>query len=149
MPRMRRRRSPTRCREGDYGSVAASSVDVTVDDDETASTKVTLSVDPAEVGEEAGARSMTVTGTLDEAPRTSATRVTVSVGASDDEATEGTDYPAVADFALTIDAGKTSGTASFTLTPTDDQVDEEDEALSVSGTTTGLSVMGDHCDDQG
>ena len=39
---------------GDYGSVAAASVAVTVDDDETASTGVTLSVSPESLGE--GAR---------------------------------------------------------------------------------------------
>ena len=127
---------------GDYASATASKVDVTVDDDETASTKVTLSVSPASVDEDAEATTVTVTGTLDEAPRTSAASVTVSVGATGDGATEGTDYVSVADLTLTISAGQTSGTKAFTLTPTDDDVDEEDETLTVSGTTTatGLSV---------
>ena len=127
---------------GDYASVTAPNVLVTVDDDETASTKVTLSVSPASVAEDAEATTVTVTGTLDEAPRTSDAEVTVSVGATGDGATEGTDYVSVADLTLTISAGQTLGTKAFTLTPTDDDVDEEDEALTVSGTTTatGLSV---------
>ena len=46
------------------------------------------------------------------------------MGSSGDAAVEGTDYETVADLTLTIDAGETLGTASFTLTPTDDDVDE-------------------------
>ncbi len=129
---------------GDYGanSVTASSVDVTVGDNETASTTVALSVNPVSVDEDAGATSVTVTGTLDGAPRTADTVVTVTVGASGDGAAEGTDYTSVADLTLTVDAGETTGTATFTLTPTDDDVDEGDETLSVTGTTTatGLTV---------
>ncbi len=129
---------------GDYGanSVTADDVDVTVTDDETASETVTLSVSPASVDEDAESTTVTVTGTLDEAPFTTGTSVTVAVGDSGDAATEGTDYTTIADFTLTIAAGQTSGTATFTLTPTDDDLDEADETLSVRGTTTaaGLTV---------
>ncbi len=127
---------------GDYGtnSVTASSVEVKVDDDETASTAVALSVSPASVAEDAGATTVTVTGTLNGAPRTSATAVTVAVGAPGDAATEGTDYTTVTDLTLTIDAGETSSTATFSLTPTDDDIDEADETLSVKGTTTVTSL---------
>ena len=122
-------------------SVAGTTATI-VDDDET-SIQVALSVSPDSVAEDAGATVVTVTGTLDAAPRTSDTVVTVSVGASSDSATEGTDYGTVDDFALTIDAGATSGTATFTLTPEGDSVDEDDETLSVTGTTsTQLSVAG-------
>ena len=113
-------------------------------DDETASTKVTLSVSPASVDEGADSTTITVTGTLDHAPRTSATSVTVAVGATADTAIEGTDYTAVADFTLTISAGQATGTATFSLAPTDDEVDEvDDETISISGTTTaaGLNVV--------
>ena len=43
---------------------------------------------------------------------------------------------------LTIDAGLASGTAMFTLTPTDDDVDEVNETLTVEGSTAvaGLDV---------
>ena len=128
----------------DYGSVAAEDVVVTVNDDDTASTMVELTVSIEKVEEGAGAASVTVTGTLNEAPRASATTVTVSVGAPADAATQGTDYVTVAEFALTIDAELTSGTATFTLTPVDDDLDEEDEALAVAGTTTvpNLNVTG-------
>ena len=129
----------------DYGSVPADEVAVTVTDDDTASTTVELTVSIEEVDEHAGATSVTVTGTLNESPRTSATTVTVSVGAAaGDAATAGTDYALVADLPLTIDAGRTSGTATFTLTPVDDDLDEEDEALTVAGTAAvqNLDVTG-------
>ena len=129
---------------GDYGAngVTAAAVAVTVADDETASTAVALSVAPLSVDEDAGATTITVTGTLDGGTVATDTVVTVAVGASGDAAAEGTDYATVADVTLTIDAGETSGTATFTLTPTDDDVDEGDEALTVAGTTTGLTVAG-------
>ena len=97
---------------GDYGSngVTAADVAVTVDDDETASAKLTLSVEPPSVAEDAGETEVTVTGRLDGAPRTSATEVAVSVGASADTATEGMDYATVGELTLTIEAGATEGT---------------------------------------
>ena len=129
---------------GDYGanSVTANDIAVTVDDDETVSTQVTLTVNPASVSEDAGATEVTVTGTLNEGARAAATVVTVSVGDAGDVATEGTDYGTLGSVTLTIAAGSTSGTTTFTLVPTDDDVDEAGEALTVAGSTTatGLAV---------
>ena len=132
----------------DYNEASASDT-VTVQaagttDGRTYSTAVTLTVDPATVNEGAGATTLTVTGTLDEAPRTSDTTVTLSVGAGGDSAVAGTDYAAVDDLKLTIDAGQTSGTVTFTLTPTDDGIVEGDETLSVAGTASveDLTVTG-------
>ena len=132
----------------DYNEASASDT-VTVQaagttDGRTDSTGVTLTVDPATVNEGAGATTLTVTGTLDEAPRTSDTTVTLSVGAGGDSAVAGTDYAAVDDLKLTIDAGQTSGTVTFTLTPTDDGIVEGDETLSVAGTASveDLTVTG-------
>ena len=128
------------------GGYGANNVDgratlpVTVADDETASTEVRLSVNPSSVGESAGQTTVTVTGTLDGAPRLAATAVTVSVGASGDAAVAGTDYAAVDDFTLTITAGQSSGSATFVLTPTADDVAEADETLTVGGTVAGLEV---------
>ena len=65
---------------GDYGSETASDVAVTVSDDETVSTEVTLTVDPAAVDEGDDATTVTVTGTLNGGTRAAATEVTVSVG---------------------------------------------------------------------
>ena len=122
----------------DYGSnsVTADDVAVTVGDDETASTEVALTVSPASVAEAAEATTVTVTGTLNNAARTTDTTVTVTVGDGSDAATEGTDYATVGTVTVTIAAGLTSGTENFSLGPTDDAVDENDETLSVTGSTT-------------
>ena len=127
---------------GDYGSVAAASVDVTVDDDETASSGVTLTVSPESVGEEAGATTVTVTARLNGATRGDATPVAVTVGSG--TATSGTDFAAVTGFSISIPANTQSHTGTFTLTPTRDTVDEPDETVTVGGTTTvsGFAVTG-------
>ena len=69
---------------------------VTIVDDDTAATRVTLSAAPATVAEDAGATVVTVTGTLNGAAQITATEVTVSVASG--TATAGTDFAAVASF---------------------------------------------------
>ena len=70
----------------------------------------------------------------------SATEVTVSVGGG--SATSGTDYTAVENFKLTIAATESSGTGTFTLTPTQDSISEDDETIDVTGTAGGFTVTG-------
>ena len=111
---------------------------LTITDDDGAPTKVILSVDPSTVSEGDDETAVTVTGTLDGAALTTATSVTVSVAGG--TATAGTDFDTVNDFALTIAIGATSGTATFDLTPTDDETAEGSETLTVSGSTNGLNV---------
>ena len=48
----------------------------------------------------------------------------------------------MSDFTVTIGANATSGTGTFTLTPTQDLLVEGDETISVKGTATGLTVTG-------
>ncbi len=127
---------------GSATEVTVTGTTVTIDDDETESTGVTLSVNPTSAAENADSVVLTVIGTLDEDAFTSNKTVTVAVGASSDGATEGTDYATVSDVTLTIVAGNTADTATFTLKPTDDGLAEGDETLSVSGTSTGLTVTG-------
>ena len=118
----------------DYASVMAASVTVTVNDDETASTRVTLSVSPDTVDEGAGATTVTVTARLNGGTRGSDTAVTVTVGSG--TAVSGTDFTAVAGFTITIRANSPSQTGTFSLTPTGDTVDEPNETVKVSGATT-------------
>ena len=115
-----------------------------MNDDGTVSSAVALSVNPDSIVEGAGATTVIVTGALNGIARDEPTTLTLSVGAPEDTATEGIDYTVVNDVALTIDAGQTSGTATFTLTPTDDGVVEGDETLTVSATTgdEDLAVTG-------
>ena len=112
------------------------SADVTLTDDD--SSDLTLSLAPATVGESAAATTVTVTASTDGDTFKTNRTVTVSVGAG--TATSGTDYAAVADFDVTLTAGQTSGTATFTLTPTTDTLVEGDETITVSGTSADLTI---------
>ena len=123
------------------GVTQPSSPTLTIVDDESASTTVTLTVSPTSVPEDAtgAARTVTVTAELDGDPLRRTTQVTVSV--SGDTAVAGTDYTAVPGFTFAIAAGDTSGTGTFTLAPIDDNLDEPDVTVAVTGTTnSGLSV---------
>ena len=125
---------------GTATGLTVTAASLTLTDDETASMAVRLSVNPASVGEADGATAVVVTATLSGAVRGSATAVTVAVGDGGDSATEGTDYATVSDFTVTIGASSTSGTGTFTLTPTQDVLGEGDESIQVGGTATGLTV---------
>ena len=122
----------------DYGSVT-NNLPVTVTDNDTASTGIGLSLNPDSISEGGGATAIAVTAALDGAAQTVPTEVTVAV--ADDTATAGTDFAAVAGVTLTIAAGATSGAATFTLTPIDDEIAEEDETLEVSGTVTAGTTL--------
>ena len=129
-------------RSGGHGVTAPVPRLVTLADDDTASTRVALSVSQPSVAEDAGAVTLTVTGTLDGAARPRATTVSVTVG--DGTAQAPGDFAAQVVTALTIDAGQTSGTVDVTLTLVDDGVAEGAETVRVSGSTRafGLAVDG-------
>ena len=116
----------------DYEGMAADSVTVSILEAVAAMDhELTLAVAPAEVAESAGSTRITVTGTLNTALSQEAS-VTVAVTG---ETAAATDFAAAAPVTLTIAAGQSIGTASFTLTPVDDALDEANETLKVSGTT--------------
>ena len=125
----------------DVESLAVTGATVTIEDDEMESLSVALTVLPDTIAEDAGATTVTVTGELNNSARTVETVMTLTVGVSEDTAIEGTDYAAVSDLMLTISAGMTSGTATFTLTPTDDGVAESDETVTVTAEVESLVVM--------
>ena len=115
---------------------------LTISDDDTPATGITLTVSPDRVLEKAAGsdRTVTVTATLNGAARSTAAEVTVSVAGV--TATAGTDFMAVSDFAITIPANLVSGTNTFTLAPVNDETDEPDRTVRVRGTTSasGLTV---------
>ena len=125
----------------DYGSVPAASVQIMVNDHSTAATVLTLEASPEIVQEEDGTRMVTLTGTLNKAPWTTHMHVLVTVGAAGDGAIEGVDYSQVADLTLTIPAGETVGTTTFTLTLLDDSIDEHDETILVAGSSLQMEVI--------
>ena len=126
--------------DGSVPGLAVRSVDLTLNDDDVASTNVTLTLDPREVRESAGSRTVRVTGTLDGGARPTATVVAVTVGTGGDSATEGTDYAEVPELELTIPANRTDGTVTFTLRPTNDRTAEGTETISVRGDVAELTV---------
>ena len=99
---------------------------------------MTLSLNPAAVGESAAATAVTVTASLNNSPLPTATTVTVS--RTGGTATSGTDYPPVSDFTVTIPDGQTSGTATLSFDPTGDGLAEGDETVILTGSVAGLTA---------
>ena len=124
---------------GTAGGFTVTQAEMTLTDDETAPTAIALTTAPSSVAEDDSATEVTVTATLGgSVTLASATEVTVSVGGG--SATSGTDYTAVENFKLTIAATESSGTGTFTLTPTQDSISEDDETIDVTGTASGFTV---------
>ena len=111
---------------------------LTINDDDTPSTAISLSLDPIGVAEDAGATPIEVTAALDGAVLTTATEVTVR--RTGGTAISGTDYAALSDFTVTIPANQPSATATLTFTPTHDREVEAAETVVLSGSATGLAA---------
>ena len=118
----------------DVGFVAPDPLNLPIIDDEAESNNILLEVTPAQVLEGTSATVVTVTARLDGAARAEAVPVEVSVAGG--TATAVTDFAAVSDFTILIPANATSQTADFTLSPVDDDIDEPDETVLLTGTTT-------------
>ena len=123
---------------GSATGLTAGTATLTITDDDPAPTAVTLSLNPAAVGESATATAVTVTASLNNSPLPTAT--TVAVSRTGGTATSGTDYPAVTDFMVTIQAGQTSGTAQLSFDPSEDSLAEGDETVILTGSATGLTA---------
>ena len=115
----------------------STSVTTTITDDDDPP-DVTLSVDPSSVKENDGATDVTVTATLQGTTRSSDIVVTISLGGT---ATKDADYEVTTSLAsITIPANADSATGTLGIDPTNDEVVEDDETITVSGTATGLDV---------
>ena len=116
----------------------------TIRDDDTLSPQVTATII---LGEDTNTKvaenvqtapTITVTASLSGKVTSSTDQtVTVTVGDDDDSATKVDDYQAVEQFDITILAESSSGSGSFTFTPVDDAIDEEDETVSIMGGFSG------------
>ena len=122
---------------GDDGS-STSDDDGTSDDGARA---VNLSVNPSSVGEGASGTAVAVIAAFSTGRTLTEDRtVTVSVGGG--TATSGTDYAAVSSFDITVPAGATRGTGTFTLRPNQDTAVEGQETIGVAGRAGSLTVNG-------
>ncbi|MXX06289.1 MAG: hypothetical protein F4Z71_05960, partial [Gammaproteobacteria bacterium] len=118
----------------DSGLADPADVTLTIADDDTAPTGITLSVSPDAVGEAAGKTAVTVTAAVNGNTRyADAKTLTVSVAGGSAEATA--DYAPVSSFEITLDAASASATGSFDFTPNNDSLDEDNETVDVTGTT--------------
>ena len=125
--------------DGTLTGVTVTDATITLTDDDAAPSGITLTVSPATVGEGAGETEITVTATVNGSTRyVDAKTVTVSVGGG--TAISGTDYDAVTNFDITIAAGDASKDGTFDLTPTDDDLDEANETINVTGTSGSLTI---------
>ncbi|MYH46478.1 MAG: hypothetical protein F4127_07535, partial [Gammaproteobacteria bacterium] len=137
--------------EGSLTDATVTGASIALEDDDNAPTALTLTVDAdtgadgdqGELTEDGGAKTVRVTATLGGDVRFPDDRtVTVEVGKASDSAAEGTDYAAVGQQTIEIKAGAASGSVEFTLTPTQDEVSEGDETISVEGSLGDLTVTG-------
>ncbi len=132
---------------GTQANITFTDATITITDDDAAPSGITLSVDtngstegtPSTVAEDAGATVVTVTATVNGTTRYVDAR-TVAVSVDDDTAASPADYAAVSGFNITIAAGAASQTGSFTVTPVDDDLDEANETIDVTGTLTGITI---------
>ncbi|MCY4027364.1 MAG: hypothetical protein OXH75_13770 [Acidobacteria bacterium] len=125
---------------GRASDLTVKGTELTLTDDDGAP-EVNLSVSPSSVSEEDESTTVTVTAAFSSGSTFGQdTPVRVSVGGG--TATAGTDYAAVPGFDVTIQEGETSGTATFTLTPTADAAVEAAETIRVTGSASGLTVNG-------
>ena len=127
---------------GNYAQNAetAWNVKVRVEDDDTASTQVTISTSRSTVQESDTRGRIEVTATLNASPR--GTPIEIKLTLKGDEARQGSDYADVGSVKLVIPTGSTSASADIELRPVNDRIDEGDgETLKlVARTTSGLTI---------
>ncbi len=118
-------------------------VEFKITDDETLSENITLSVNPSEIKEDAGATTVTVTGTLDGKVLDAAATITLVVDNTPDKsATRDVDYTAVLS-SLTIPRGEITGSTTITVTPVNDGKDDNDETITLKQLTDNLKNQDD------
>ena len=131
---------------GTLAGFTVNSGEVTITDDEATPTVINLSADvdsgttgeQTAVAETGAAAEVTVKAALGgTAVLATDTVVAVSVaGLGGSGGAEAADFAPVTGFNITIPAGQTSATGTFTLTPVDDELAEGTESIAISGTTS-------------
>ena len=98
--------------------------------------KITLTMDPSEVREDAGTTTeVSVTASVD-SPTDAAVTVALALSGT---AKEGTDYTVSGTQSITIAAGATLDKTVLTFTPINDNTYEGDETIRITGTATGYT----------
>ena len=112
--------------------------DIKIVDDETPSTSITLSVDPASIVEGSGQTNVTVTATLNGDTLTENATVIVAIGEAS-TATRDVDYSAIFNPLITILAGAREGSTQFSILAIDDGLAEGNETIKLIGVINELT----------
>ena len=114
------------------------SATITLTDNDATPSGVSLAVSPTTVEEDDGATTITLAGTVSGSTTYGAAQ-TLPISVSGSGTSNAVDFAAVADFNLVIPAEGSSGSATFVLTPADDQVLEVSETITISSTSSLVS----------
>ena len=109
---------------------------VSIIDDDLPPTGIVLSVDRSTVLENLGGQAVQVTAEIQGSKRSTKTVVTLATASG--TAIHSTDYRPSSGL-LTIPAGQQTGSATFLVTPIDDQLVEDDETLNIGGSTSTVA----------
>ena len=121
-----------------FASGATLLKDIKIVDDETPSTSITLSVDPASIIEGSGQTNVTVTATLNGDTLTENATVIVAIGEAS-TATRDVDYSAIFNPLITILAGAREGSTQFSILAIDDGLAEGNETIKLIGVINELT----------
>ncbi len=117
-----------------------SSATLTIADDGPSDT-VNLTVTPTAIDEAGGAVEVTIKAELNAMVRNTATTVTLSYDSSGSAGVPSDgEYAGDAPGTLTIAANTKSATKDLTITPANDDVDEDDETIVIAGTTSAAAI---------
>ena len=114
-------------------------VNTTIVDNDGLPSSIVLSVDKTSFGESEAAGTVNVTATLEGGTLPQNATVAVTLGGTATKGSTG-DYTATTLGNITINTDQASGSASFTVTPVQDQVVEGDETIELKGAVAHLDV---------
>lgn len=114
-------------------TLVSTSATITLTDDD-ATPSIRLSATPGSVREGDGPTAITVTATVDGATTIGAPLI-LPINVSGSDVPEAADFAPVADFNLTIDAGSSTGSVTFILTPENDTENELNELITIASTS--------------
>ena len=128
---------------GASGARAVTGTAVTLEDDDTASARLVIRLEPDVVSEDSGPTRVSVIAEIVGATPTAPLPVTMQVGDQDDTAQLTMDYEPVDAFSVTIPPGATQQRTTFLLSPIDDDLIEGNETLTVTGEASRLDAASD------
>ncbi len=104
-------------------------------DDDPPPTGISLDVSPNVAQEDEGTQTFNVVATVN-GSTTYGHAQTIPISVQGTLVPNAVDFAPISDFTLTIPAEQVSGSATFTLTPEDDTVDETDETITVASSSS-------------